>query len=238
MSLFNFFSKDPKKLFMEFLPDQATWKVMSWNFNLKNSTQREWSVELVGKEAKLIKWHSRQGHEELDFFTNSKMDQKVKINKQREELKTLFNLASHLTLKAALEEKHEFILAPVSGATTLDFQNEQRALQWIQASFGTLYRALEQFKIKPDLILTGIFFSGSEPETGKQVTRLLMFNLDIFLYYEEDSSLRVLIFDDKDLGHGSSKQPSFQQIIKVTKPQIYDEIIKLVQVIANLGEVR
>jgi len=223
---------------MEFLPDQASWRVMSWNFNLKNATEREWSIELSGPKPKLITWHLKEDHEELAFFTNSKSDLKLKLKNQREEMRALFNLAVHLTLKNALEEKHEFILSPVSGATALDFQNEQRALQWIQASFGTLSRALEQFKQKEDLILTGIFFSGSEPESGKQVTRLLIFNLDIFLYYEQDFSLRVLIFDDKDLGHGSSKQPSFQQIIKVTKPQIYDEIIKLVQLIANLGEVR
>lgn len=231
MSWFNFFQKDPKKLFLDFRPDQALWKVVSWNL-------KEWSIELSGEKSKSIRWLNRDGKDELHFFSESKSELIMKIKDSREDLKTLFNLASHLTLKTALEERHEFILAPVSGATALDFQNEQRALQWIQASFGTLNRALEQFKNRSDLILSGIFFSGAEPESGKEVTRLLIFNLDIFLYYEEDFSLRVLIFDDKDLGHGSTKQPSFQQIIKVTKPQIYDEISKLVQAIANIGEVR
>lgn len=231
MSWFHFFKKDPKELFLNLRPDLAKWKVVSWNL-------KEWSIELSGEESKSSRWLNRDGKEELHFFSSSKSELAMRVKDQREELKSMFNLATHLTLKTALEERYAIILEPVSGATALDFQNEQRALQWIQASFGTLNRALEQFKTKSDLVLTGIFFSGSEPESGKEVTRLLIFNLDIFLYFEEDFSMRVIIFDDKDLGHGSSKQPSFQQIIKVTKPQIYDEISKLVQAIANIGEVR
>ena len=62
--------------------------------------------------------------------------------------------------------------------------------------------------------------------------------MDIFCYFQNDMSLQIAIFDDKNQGHGSAKTASFQQIIKVTKPQIYDEKVKLVHRIAMVGEIR
>jgi len=110
-------------------------------------------------------------------------------------------------------------------------------LQWIQASFGTLLRALQSFQNNKELILTGACFSGKVPDTQEEVLRVMAFNLDIFYYLRPDSSLHIVIFDDKDRGHGTSKNPSFQQIIKVTKPQFYDEIIKLLYELAKVGEI-
>ena len=111
------------------------------------------------------------------------------------------NICLHSTLKYGLESNHEFLLTPVSGATSADYQNEARALQWIQASFATLVKALDQFKNRPDLILTAAVFSGIEPASGLSVLRIMAFNLDIFCYFQEDLSLQIAIFDDKNLGH-------------------------------------
>ncbi len=237
MGFFNFFSKKPRSLFLEFSPEGATWQVISWNFDLKSYGERAWALEVHKKnDVESINW-SRKQHEELSFFCQDKLISRKKISDDRNELKELMNLSLHGTLKAALTAHHDFVLAPVSGATTADFQNEARALQWIQASFGTLDRALDQFKNRSDLILTAAFFSGLEPESGRKVLRVLAFNLDIFCYFLEDNSLQIAVFDDKNLGCGGAKTPSFQQIIKVTKPQIYDEIVKLVNRIAVVGEV-
>jgi hypothetical protein len=146
------------------------------------------------------------------------------------------NLAIHSTIKHGLESHQDFMLLPVSGATALDMQAETRALQWIQASFGTLNRALDKLKSDGDLILSAVFFSGNVPESEEKVVRLIAFNLDIFYYLRPDNSLQIVVFDDKGEGHGQSKTPSFQQIIKVTKPQFYDEIIKLLSKISQIGE--
>jgi hypothetical protein len=148
------------------------------------------------------------------------------------------NLSIHSTLKYSMEINHEFMTTPVSGATTLDFQSEARALQWIQASFGTLTRALDNFTQRSDLILTAAVFSGIVPDSGENVLRILAFNLDIFFYMKQDLSLQIVIFDDKNMGQGGAKTPTFQQQIKVTKPQFYDEIVKLVHRIAMVGEIK
>lgn len=237
MSMFDFMGRDPRTLFLEFSPNDSIWNVVSWNFDLKNPTDRMWTVEINKKEKESIEWENSK-HQEVKFFKNDKLIRKRRIPENNQEFRDLMNLCLHSTLKHSLERNHEFLLTPVSGATTMDYQNEARALQWIQASFGTLVRALDNFQNRPDLILTAAVFEGKEPDSGLNVLRIMAFNLDIFCYFQNDLSMQVAVFDDKNLGHGGAKTPSFQQIIKVTKPQIYDEIVKLVHRIATVGEIR
>lgn len=236
MSLSDFFGRSPQKYFLDFTPEGSHWRVVTWNFDLQSSESRRRTVEVHGKVEKIIEWEKKES-EELRFFENQKLMRKRTLNSSHGELKSLLNLSIHSTLKYSLELNHEFMVTPVSGATTADIQNETRALQWIQASFTTLTRALENFKTKPDLILTAACFSGKVPENNEEVLRVIAFNLDIFFYLRPDFSLQIVIFDDKNHGHGNSKTPTFQQIIKVTKPQFYDEITKLLHFIAQVGEI-
>ncbi len=236
MSLWGFFGPAPKDLFLEFNPLGSYWRVVTWNFDLKVPGSRQWTVEVQGPSSKVIHW-LRSGGNELLFFEKDKLIRRKSLRGSIEESRTLMNLAIHSTLKFGIESGHEFMRAPVSGATALDFQSEARALQWIQASFGTLSRALETLRSRPDLILTAACFSGIVPETGVRVLRLMAFNLDIFFYLQDDFSLLIVVFNDRDQGHGESKAPAFQQTIKVTKPQFYDEITKLLHQLAQVGEI-
>jgi len=237
MRKFDFWGKDPRTLFLDFTPINSQWRVVCWNFDLKNPKDRLWTLEVHKPEQESIEW-SRSGTESVQFFKNTKLVRKRRIPADKKDFQELMNLCIHSTLKYGLESNHEFLLTPVSGANATDYQNEARALQWIQASFGTLTRALDQMIDRPDLILTAAVFSGTEPGSGLNVLRIMAFNLDIFCYFQSDFNLQIAIFDDKNLGHGGAKTPSFQQIIKVTKPQIYDEIVKLVHRIATVGELR
>lgn len=237
MSWWNIFSKDPRELFLSFTPLGSSWRVVTWNFDLEDPTARRWTVEVHGPKQKVIHWDKAKS-ETLTFFEDKKRQLKEKISEQNSELRDLMNLAIHSTLKYSIDHNHDFMLTPVSGATALDIQNETRALQWIQATFGTLTRALDSMQGKKHLILTAAAFSGTVPESGEEVLRVMAFNLDIFYYMREDQTLQIVVFNDKDLGHGESKTPTFQQIIKVTKPQFYDEIIKLLHRLAKEGEVR
>lgn len=232
-----FFGPGPKKLFLDFTPYNSYWRVVSWNFNVDDPSKREWTLEVRGENSQLIKW-GKKDWDELQFYRDSRLIKKRNMGKRHPELISLMNLAIHSTLKYSLELNHAFMLTPVSGATAIDIQNETRALQWIQASFTTLTRALDNFNLDSSLILTAACFSGKVPETEEEVFRVIVFNLDIFFYLRPDFSLQIVVFDDKNLGHGESKTPSFQQIIKVTKPQFYDEISKLVYRMAQLGEIR
>ncbi|MFP5386061.1 MAG: hypothetical protein ACLGHN_08290 [Bacteriovoracia bacterium] len=236
MSLWGMFGRDPKDLFLEFSPVGSHWRVVTWNFDLDDPSKRRWTVEAHSEKEKLIIWEHHQNNE-VTFFEGGRLVRKRRISSHTDELRTLMNLSIHSTLKYGLEANHPFMLTPVPGATTMDIQNESRALQWIQASFGTLSRAMERLKEDKSLILTAACFSGTVPDTQEEVLRVIAFNLDIFYYLKEDQSLQIVIFDDKDQGHGQSKGPTFQQIIKVTKPQFYDEISKLLHLMAQVGEI-
>jgi len=238
MSFWNpFRGPDPKELFLRFDPNGSRFSSVSWNFDLASGKERRYMIEIDKKKKESIDWH-RSSNEEVRFLENGKIIRKRRIPSDRNEFVHLMNLSMHATIIAGLDEHKSFVTAPVSGATTLDYEPESRALQWIQASFGTLSRALKRVQTDEGMILTAAFFSGEEPSTGEKVLRLIAFNLDILYYFQKDDSLRIMVFDDKNLGHGQSKTPSFQQIIKVTKPQLYDEIIKLTHEVATVGELK
>ncbi len=235
MSLWGLFGKDPKELFLDYSPLGSHWRVVTWNFDLNSPSKRRWTVESHAEKARIIQWESDK-QQEIKFFEDARLIRKRRVSDHTDEFRTLMNLAIHSTLKHGLESNHAFMLTPVPGATTIDIQNETRALQWIEATFMTLNRAIESLKNKPELILTAACFSGTVPENGDEVLRVIAFNLDIFYYMREDQTLQIVIFDDKNLGHGEAKTPTFQQIIKVTKPQFYDEISKLLHHLAQVGE--
>lgn len=238
MSFWNFFGgRDPKELFLHFDPSGSKFSSVTWNFDLSSAGERRYMIESLREKKQTIDWHSSR-KEELSFLSDRKIELKKTIGPRRTEYVALMNLAMHATIRSGLETHKEFVLTPVSGATTLDYESETRFLQWIQASFGTLSRALKKIHNDPGTILTGAFFSGEEPSSGERVLRLICFNLDILYYFQKDETLRILVFDDKNLGHGQVKGPSFQQIIKVTKPQFYDEIIRLIHEVATVGELK
>ncbi len=238
MSFWKSFSgPDPKELFLSFDPYGAKFYSVTWNFDLKKGGERRYMVEVHKENKFTIDWY-RNEKEEVRFLTGSKLTRKRRIPSERKEFLDLMNLSVHGTIIAGLEQHKDFVLTPVSGVTTMDYDSENRALQWIQASFGTLSRALKKMKEDSSLILSAAFFSGEEPASGEKVLRLIAFNLDIIFYFQKDESLRVLVFDDKNMGHGQTRNPSFQQIIKVTKPQFYDEIIKLTHEVATVGELK
>ncbi len=236
MSVWNFFSRKPHDLFLEFNPLGSQWSMVTWNFDLDSPKKRQRTVEIHGSKNNLIQW-IKNNKTELTFFENKKVIQKFRLQGHQEELLDLLNISIHSTIKYCIEQNQEFMLTPVSGAITSDLQAETRALQWVQVSFGTLMKALENLRGNNDLILTAAFFSGINPEGNERVLRVIIFNLDIFYYFREDYSLQIVVFDDKNLGQGSSKTPSFQQRIKVTKPQFYDEIIKMLHTLAKVGEI-
>ena len=51
MSLWSrYFGKDPKELFLSFAPHESTWRVVSWNFDLKSHDERQWVIEATNGE--------------------------------------------------------------------------------------------------------------------------------------------------------------------------------------------
>ena len=227
----NFFTRlfqRPQDHFKKLPVNDSRWTVLTWNWDLKNTNERNATLELNDNKSFKVLWNNK----ELIFFEDKKIS--AFPHKNSQELKDLFNLTSHLSVKKALESHH----AVMRETSEADINAETKSLQWIQASFKTLEGALKKVQGSPEYIFTGAIFSGINPEINQRVLRLICFNLDINYFMLEDGSLRILVFDDKNQGHGSQQTPSFHQIIKLTKPLFYDEMTKLLQLVTSVGEIR
>ena len=227
MNFLGRFFANPRDLFKELPVNQSEWTVITWNWDLQDINDRRSTIELTGE-------HNHQvilSRDELLFVEDKKV--RAFPSKNQKELKDLFNLATHLSVKNSLESCQSFMRETMDG----DLNEETRTLQWLQASFKTLEGALKRLSENPELILTAAFFSGVNPELKQQVLRVICFNLDINFFMQEDGLLRVVVFDDKNLGHGSQKTASLNQIIRLTKPLFYDEITKLMHQLTTVGEV-
>lgn len=218
-------------------PSDFSWRVVSFSFDghghdLRHTkiqlqkNQDQWLFQFPQKKESTFPLILSSGKEKLSWNASSV---------EMEDQKTL-NLFLHETMRVSMEEMIEFMKTPVSGVTSADYQNEAQFLKWFEVSLTVLTKALDKFGKDPSLVLSGCFFAGRRPENNERLVRLIIFNLDIFFYLQEDNSLRVLIFDDKDKGHGSGKTPVFQQIIKVTKPQFYDQMVLILQRVTQYGE--
>ena len=228
MNFLSRFFTDPKDLFKQLPVNHSEWTVLTWNWDLHDVSERRRTLELNNEHHYQVALNK----EELIFV----QDKKVKAFpfKDEKEIKDRFNLACHLSVKHSLESTQSFMRKTMEG----DLNEETRTLQWLQASFKTLEGALKRVEENPDLILTAAFFSGINPELKQQVLRLICFNLDINFFMQEDGLLRIVVFDDKNLGHGSQKTANLNQIIRLTKPLFYDEITKLLNQLTTVGEVR
>ena len=219
-------------------PEDFSWKVISFSFDSDGFDRRHTKIQLQNEKG----WHL------LQFPQQKKSTHPIVLSTSKDEKniwplseitpqdQQVLNLFLHETMRSSMEEILDFIKAPVSGVTTMDYQSEAQFLKWFEVSLTVLDKALDKFNKESHLVLTGCFFAGKRNDNSERLIRLIIFNLDIFFYLLEDNSLRVVIFDDKDKGHGEAQTPAFQQIIKVTKPQFYDQMILILQKITQHGE--
>ncbi|GEM_PF-1168202 len=218
-------------------PEDFSWRVVSFSFENSGYDHRHTKIQLQNLKGH---WalqfpHLKKSRFPLLIQAADKKNSWPTDSIQLEDEKAL-NLFLHETIRVSMEEMLDFMRAPVTGVTSVDYQNEAQYLKWFEVSLTVLTKALERFEKDSSLVLTGCFFAGTRPENNERIVRLIIFNLDIFFYLRPDNALRILIFDDKDKGHGENQTPVFQQIIKVTKPQFYDQMILILQRITEYGE--
>lgn len=218
-------------------PSEFSWRVVSFSFEGSGYDLRHTKIQLQEKSRTWLFQFPQQKKSSFPLILTAD-DKKVTWHPSslHSEDQKVMNLFLHETMRVSMEETLDFMRAPVSGVTSADYQNEAQFLKWFEVSLGVLVKAMDKFDKDPSLILTGCFFAGRRPENNERLIRLIIFNLDIFFYLQEDHALRVMVFDDKDKGHGSGQRPVFQQIIKVTKPQFYDQMIVILQRITQHGE--
>lgn len=229
-----------KDSLLELHPDDFTWRVVSFSFEPNNYELRHTKIQLQDKNGWWLIQFPHSPNSTHPLVMTSQFDDKKKTWIPSElvpEDKKFLNLFLHETVRTSMDEIQDFMRAPVSGVTSSDYQNEAQFLKWFEVSLGVLDKALDKFAKDPHLVMTACFFAGQRVENQERLIRLIIFNLDIFFYLQEDNCLRVMVFDDKDKGHGQTSRPTFQQIIKVTKPQFYDQMVLILQKMTQHGEI-
>ncbi|MFP5492746.1 MAG: hypothetical protein ACLGG0_14680, partial [Bacteriovoracia bacterium] len=81
-------------------------------------------------------------------------------------------------------------------------------------------------------------FIGKKDEQALPLFRAVIFNLDITAGFDSEGSLGVVIFDDKNLGAGSSRTPALEARFKGLKPPVLDEFIRLTESLMKACESR
>lgn len=226
MNFLNRFFSTAKEQFQKLPINDSSWTVLTWNWDLASIDDRRMTLELNSESHFKVIWNKK----EVIFIKDDKV--RAFPHQDKQELKDLFSLSRHLSLKTSIES-HQGEMRKTSEG---DLAAETRSLQWIQASFKTLQGALQRIKEDPQLIFTCAVFSGVNPQLQQRVLRVICFNLDINYFMLDDESLRIVVYNDKNQGHGSQAAPSFHQIIRLTKPLFYDEITKLLQQVTAAGE--
>ncbi|MBY0517643.1 MAG: hypothetical protein K2P81_12075 [Bacteriovoracaceae bacterium] len=149
-----------------------------------------------------------------------------------------FFLFTHLCFESSFENLKSSALSGNSGVTTPDLTQEGRALQWLQTSFKVLTGALEKCEKNTDQLIQASFYLGRKTSNEPMLFRAVIFNLDITALFDEDGALGVIVFDDKNLGAGSSRTPALEAKFKALKPPVLDEFIRLTHSCMKATEAR
>ena len=109
---------------------------------------------------------------------------------------------------------------------------EEKALEWMKASFKVLEKAVIESLTNPDLLFQTLLFFGINPKTQKHEVRIILFNLDIIFELHENTSIRIKIFNDKNNKFGSNKKADLEGDFKLRKREMLDELTKIISVIS------
>jgi len=218
------FKKKKSDLFTQLPIETADFLVVSWNHGGLKPGERTFLIDLQGLEKISIRYSSL--YERIEILSQ-KEKQVLKMDSQNRDL---LNLTLHGTLVQAIEKGKRWSINESNTKELAQIAQEDRAREWIKTSFRVLTQALEKVAQDQSLILQATLMSGIFPENGQRLIRLHVFNLDIYYHFLTDESLRVIIFDQND--------QKLDARIWVTKPQIYDELIKVIVLLGKVGELK
>jgi hypothetical protein len=149
--------------------------------------------------------------------------QTLKRQRVQSQIPVLFWYA-HNEIEQKLDHYKTFALSPAQGITTIDLQNESKALVWLQTSLRVLKASLERCEKDPEVVFQG-FISFESGQTEK--IRMVIFNMDVTYFFHPDQSLEVVVYDDKSKTHGSAKEPSLSITVRSLKAPFLNELIPI-----------
>lgn len=117
--------------------------------------------------------------------------------------------------------------------TAGEVSTEDKALEWMKVSFMMLEKAVIQSLTDPGLLFQALFFMGTNPKSGVEEMRLIVFNLDIKFEFLDNNLLRVRIYNDKNEEFGTAKKASLEGDFNYRKREMFDEFIRLLSAVST-----
>lgn len=117
--------------------------------------------------------------------------------------------------------------------TATEVSTEDKALEWMKVSFMMLEKAIVQSLTDSELLFQALLFMGTNPKSGSEEIRLIVFNLDIKFEFLDNHLLRVRIYNDKNEEFGSAKKASLEGDFNFRKREMLDELIRLLSVVSS-----
>ncbi len=117
--------------------------------------------------------------------------------------------------------------------TPSEVTTEDKALEWMRASFTLLEKAVVKSLTDPELLFQTLLFMGVNPKSNQEEIRLITFNLDIKFEFLSNGMLRIHIYNDKNEETRTAKKPSLVGDFNFRKREMLDELTKLLSSIAQ-----
>jgi hypothetical protein len=113
-----------------------------------------------------------------------------------------------------------------------EISQEEKALEWLRVSFQVLEKAVIESLTNPELLFQSLLFFGINPKTRTHEIRIITFNLDIKFELQNNCSLRVKIYNDKNGEFGSNKKTDLEGDFNFRKREMLDELTRLFSVLS------
>lgn len=215
-----FFSPGPEKILSPNILDKAEQIQVSINTRAYEQFLPNVRLEVGGEKNLILAFGINAKEGRWDVWENGSWEG-GKFGRAKPKMFYPLWLFTHLCLKESFTPLKTSSLLPVSGQTSASLQEESKGLQWIQTSFRVLEAALENCERNKDQLVVASL------KLDQANMAFQIFNLDINVAFLSEGIMRVVIFDDKNQGHGSAKSPSLEVDFATLKPAVLDELIKI-----------
>lgn len=117
-------------------------------------------------------------------------------------------------------------------------EGELKGEEWIRVTSHVLKESLKNAKSNENQIVEGSLFIGKMKEEELFTIRLQCYNLDYTYSFLTNGALNISVYDDKNFERGHSKKAAYMGEFYNNRPQLLDEIFKVIYEILNNSDLK
>lgn len=128
-----------------------------------------------------------------------------------------------------LIKKYQTSMLKTLSSLHSDMNQEQKSLEWLKTSLYVYKNAIQECARDQSLIFQFQLFFGKHPQKNSDLFKLRSFNIDLEILFMTDGRLKVTVYDDPTCLFDQELSPKLNSEFILVRPQIYDEIIQLLE---------